>query len=719
MIMNNLISRTVCNTNRCRFYSVATSFCRGYQYRQYSSKENASSMIRNIGIIAHIDAGKTTTTESMLYHAGKIHRMGKVDSGNTVTDYLPSERDRGITVQSAAVSFNWKNFFVNLIDTPGHVDFTIEVERALNVLDGAIAIVDGTRGVEAQTRIVWRQADKIDVPRMVFVNKMDKPGADFIAAVESLKHHLLANPIILHYPIIKDGSFCGVVDIVNMMIVTSDAECTKLEKDNKSEIYDKCITIRKMLIEQLSDIDDEIAELYLNTYLEDVYKFPSDKLKNSLKRAVIKNGIVPVLCGSAFKDIGVTLLLDSVVQYLPSHNESRMASLVKKTDRLVAYAFKVLHHKRFGPIVFIRVLTGKIHAKSKIYNATKSTDEETNSIFRVFADEYKTTDEASEGDIVALTGLEKTGTGDTLHASKHDKSKILNAIAVPQPVYFCTIEANSPTEVKALEHSLAIITREDPSIQLKKDPSSGQTTICGMGELHMDILIERLRKEFNVQCYIGPIQVAYREKVNAKVKKSLVYQRKIMDRNHNIKMTLSATPNINSSHCVIRMGNISISPDVAKSIKDGVHQACNSGPLLGYPLINSEIKVEDVRISSNSPGTIITAAAVCLTNELLENADCSVLEPVMDIDIVTNDENLPSILKCLAQKHADVRSIDGEAHEKHVSARAPVSEMLGFASLVRRISSGNADLTMKVAGYADVASEDIDTLRCRLRGLNV
>lgn len=716
-MLSNLISKAHHAVYRWHLNPVGTAL--RYCLRWHSSKENVSARIRNIGIIAHIDAGKTTTTESMLYHAGKIHRMGKVDSGNTVTDYLPSERDRGITVQSAAVSFNWRKHFINLIDTPGHVDFTIEVERALNVLDGAVAVVDGTRGVEAQTRMVWRQADKIDVPRMVFVNKMDKPGADLIATVESLKYHLSAKPVILHYPIMKNEIFSGVADIVNMLIITNEDGSRQLKQCNEVELYNKCIGLRKMLIEQLSDIDDEIAEMYLNTYLENESEFPSDKLENSLKKAVLKSGIVPVLCGSAFKDIGVTSLLDSVVKFLPSHDESRMASLINKSDRLVAYAFKVLHHKRLGPVVFIRVLTGKVHAKSKIYNATKSEDEESNSIFRVFADEYKAISEASEGDIVAITGLKKTGTGDTLHASKHDKSRILSTIAVPHPVYFCTIEGNSPTEAKALENSLAIITREDPSIQLKKDSSSGQTTICGMGELHMDILIERLRKEFNVQCYIGPIHVAYREQINAKVKESLVYQRKILDRNHIIKMTLSGMPNTNLYHCAIRMGNFSIAPEIAKSIKDGIRQACTSGPLLGYPLINSEIKVQDINISSNCPSTIVTAAAVCITNELLEKADCSVLEPVMDIDIVTNEENLSKILKCLAQKHADIRRIDGESQEKHISARAPVSEMLGFASLVRKISSGNADLTMKVAGYADVPNEDIETLRCRLRGLNV
>ncbi|XP_039263698.2 ribosome-releasing factor 2, mitochondrial-like [Styela clava] len=687
--------------------------------RKHSNE--VSSKIRNIGIIAHIDAGKTTTTESMLYHAGAIKRMGKVDSGNTVTDFLPSERARGITVQSAAVSFNWNDTCLNLIDTPGHVDFTVEVERALHVLDGAVTVLDGSRGVEAQTRTVWRQADKLNVPRIVFVNKMDKSGADFAATVLSLQESLSAKTFIIQFPVMTN-EFSGLVDIVNgtvskwQAIDNPDSFCTVALTEEDNILWKNYIGLKQKLIEQLADLYDDIANMYLTEYTDRIDKFPSKPLVTSLSHAVKNFNAIPILCGSAVKDIGVPSLLDSVIDYLPSPDNSNTNLSIKNKDSLVGYAFKVVHHKRFGPVVFIRVLSGSISTGNKIFNGSKDHSETVSQLYTVFADEYKPISKASEGQIVAITGLKFTGTGDTLFEKNAEANENLAPVTIPQPVYFCTIEADTQTELKALNRCLTVLIREDPSIRIKMDSNSGQTILCGMGELHMDILIERIKNEFKTNCYIGPIQVAYRETLLEKTQRcKFSYNRTVLEKTHNIEMELTADP-IKSDDISISTKITDITPEVRMAIKDGILQACQSGPMMGFPLMRVKISVRKFKMTSNSPKTIVTAAVVNMVQEFFSQANFCVLEPMMDIEIVTHSNKLDLVLKSLAQKHATISEVKGYEIERYVSARAPVSEMLGFASKLRSISSGNADLTLEVCGYEVVSNENIETLRSRLIG---
>ncbi|KAG8456486.1 hypothetical protein GDO86_002317 [Hymenochirus boettgeri] len=505
------------------------------------------SKIRNIGIMAHIDAGKTTTTERMLYYSGYIRALGDVDDGDTVTDYMAQERERGITIQSAAVTFDWNGHRINLIDTPGHVDFTVEVERSLRVLDGAIAVFDTSAGVEAQTLTVWRQADRHSVPRLCFLNKMDKAGASFQYAIESIKEKLKVKPLLIQSPLGEGKSFKGVVDLVNMeTIIWSPRgqeddgrhyERKAVKEMNDPDLLSSAKDARNTLIEQVADLDDEFAGLILDKYSEHYNLVPSEELQMAIRRITLSRLAVPVLCGSALKNKGVQPLLDAVALYLPSPEDCDYDFVQWYQGDLCALAFKVLHDKQRGPMVFVRIYSGNMKSQSAVYNVNQNCTERMSRLLLPFADQQVEIPSLTPGNIALTVGLKQTATGDTIVSSKAavaaasrragrdgDKkdrdgktqgSLVLAAVQIPEPVFFCTIEPPSAARQPDLENALKCLQREDPSLKVRMDTDSGQTVMCGMGELHIEIIHERIRREYGLDTYLGPLQIAYRETIQS------------------------------------------------------------------------------------------------------------------------------------------------------------------------------------------------------------
>lgn len=692
-----------------------------------------ASNIRNIGIIAHIDAGKTTTTERLLYHSGAIKSMGNVDSGNTVTDYLPSERSRGITVQSAAVSTEWKGTLINIIDTPGHVDFTLEVECALHALDGAIAIFDASRGVEAQTRTVWRQADKLNLPRIAFLNKMDKSTANFSASERSMKELLFANTCALQVPFYDKGEFCGVLDLINLTLLkwkvseTSRSEThfstVKLNKHSSCELWETALQQRREMIETLSDIDDNIANLYLSDYSKAVELFPAALLENSLRSAVKNCKTIPVFCGSAVRNIAVHLLLDAISKYLPSSCEAREKFTHNVSGGLLAYAFKLVHHKRLGSLVFIRVYSGHLTSQATIHNVTKNCKEKITQLYTIFGEEYRVSPRVSQGQIVAISGLKYTGTGDMIsdvsNAKIGEEDLKFSPLSIPEPVFFRTVEVDSLMQSKALEESLAVITREDPAVSVKQDTNTGQTILCGMGELHMEVITERLLNEFKIKCITGPLQVAYRERPTEAVMKDLVFERTILKKHHKVELSLAIEPNDTSKTLNVAFGkkfHKTHSPELIHALKAGVIQATQSSVIMGFPLIETNIIIHKCNITSNCPLSVVSAAAASMTSGALDEADCCVLEPMMDVEVVTDAMHVQIVLGSLSQAGSTIINVTNNNADHFISAKAPVIEMLGYARKLRTLSSGHANLSLHVAGYRRLDYNDTERLRNRLAG---
>ncbi|KAM3599877.1 uncharacterized protein V6R79_013261 [Siganus canaliculatus] len=494
--------------------------------------------------MAHIDAGKTTTTERMLFYSGYTRALGDVDDGDTVTDFMTQERERGITIQSAAVTFDWKSYRINLIDTPGHVDFTLEVERALRVLDGAVAVFDASAGVEAQTLTVWRQAEKHHVPCVCFLNKMDKPAANLSFSIDSIRQKLKANPVLLQIPIGSGKNFSGVVDLLtNQKLTWKPAslggdgrtfERKPLDQLDEAELLQEVSEARTALIEQVADLDDEFAELLLTNFSDDFDAVPPNKLQEAVRRVTLARKGVPVLCGSSLKNKGVQPLLDAITDYLPAPSERHHDLVRWYKDDLCALAFKVLHDKQRGPMVFLRIYSGTLKPQTAVHNINRNSTEKMSRLLVPFADQHVEIPSMTAGNIALTVGLKQTVTGDTIVSSKasaaaaarragkdsragkqrgeHD-SVVLSGVEVPDPVFFCTIEPPTMAKQADLENALNCLQREDPSLKVRLDPDSGQTILCGMGELHIEIIHDRIRREYGIETHLGPLQVAYRETV--------------------------------------------------------------------------------------------------------------------------------------------------------------------------------------------------------------
>ncbi|XP_010851835.1 PREDICTED: ribosome-releasing factor 2, mitochondrial isoform X3 [Bison bison bison] len=681
--------------------------------------------IRNIGIMAHIDAGKTTTTERILYYSGYTRSLGDVDDGDTVTDFMAQERERGITIQSAAVTFDWKGYRINLIDTPGHVDFTLEVERCLRVLDGAVAVFDASAGVEAQTLTVWRQADKHKVPRICFLNKMDKIGASFNYAVESIREKLKAKPLLLQLPVGEGRAFKGVVDVVRTEKLLwnpnsddgKDFERKPLLEMSDPKLLKEATEARNALIEQL---------------------------QTAIHRVTLAQTAVPVLCGSALKNKGVQPLLDAITMYLPSPEERNYEFLQWYKGDLCALAFKVLHDKQRGPLVFMRIYSGMLKPQTAIHNINGNCTERVSRLLLPFADQHIEIPLLTAGNIALTVGLKHTATGDTIVSSRSSalaasrrakregekKQKenseaerlLLAGVEIPEPVFFCTIEPPSMAKQPDLDHALKCLQREDPSLKVKLDPDSGQTVLCGMGELHIEIIHDRIKREYGLETYLGPLQVAYREAILNSIRATDTLDRTLGDKRHLVTVELEAKPVETSSLLPVIEYAASVAGDLSQASREafenGVHSACLQGPLLGSP-------VQDVAVTLHSlvihPGTSTTMISACVSRCLqkaLKKADKQILEPLMNLEVTVSREYLSPVLADLAQRRGNIQEIQSRQDNKVVIGYVPLAEIMGYSTVLRTLTSGSATFALELSNYQAMNPQDQSMLLSQRHGLS-
>ncbi|KAM7392565.1 hypothetical protein PAMA_007602 [Pampus argenteus] len=672
------------------------------------------SKIRNIGIMAHIDAGKTTTTERMLYYSGYTRALGDVDDGDTVTDFMAQERERGITIQSAAVTFDWKSHRINLIDTPGHVDFTLEVERALRVLDGAVAVFDASAGVEAQTLTVWRQAEKHHVPCVCFLNKMDKPAANLSFSIESIRQKLKANPVLLQIPVGSGKSFTGVVDLLtNQKLIwklksTGDDgrlfEIKPLDQSDAPELLQEVNEARTALIEQVADLDDEFAELLLTDFSDSFDAVPSSKLQEAVRRLTLARKGVPVLCGSSLRNKGVQPLLDAIAAYLPAPNERHHDLVRWYKDDLCALAFKVLHDKQRGPLVFLRIYSGTLKPQTAVHNIKRDSIERMSKLLVPFADQHVEISSMSAGNIALTVGLKQTVTGDTIVSSKasaaaaarraqNDDSEtgkkrreyasvVLSGVEVPDPVFFCTIEPPTMAKQADLVNALSCLQREDPSLKVRVDSDSGQTILCGMGELHIEIIHDRIRREYGIETHLGPLQVAYRETILHEVSTTDTLDRTVGDRRHVVAVELAVRPledNSTSGSCELAFKeevDRMLSAEMKEAVENGVHSSYLQGPLLGYPLQDISTLIQSVYMQ---PGTSPAMVSACVSRCMLKALRLGggqILEPVMSMEVTVGEEHLGSVLGDLAQRRGTVRDVQSRHDDKVLLATVPLAETM-------------------------------------------
>ncbi|XP_051552500.1 ribosome-releasing factor 2, mitochondrial isoform X2 [Myxocyprinus asiaticus] len=711
------------------------------------------SKIRNIGIMAHIDAGKTTTTERMLYYSGYTRALGDVDDGDTVTDYMAQERERGITIQSAAVTFDWKDHRINLIDTPGHVDFTLEVERALRVLDGAVAVFDASAGVEAQTLTVWRQAEKHKIPCVCFLNKMDKPAASLSYSIDSIKTKLKANPLLLQIPIGSGKGFTGFVDLITKQKImwqrtslTDDGrayEIRALQSSDDMEVLQAFKEARGTLIEQVADLDDEFAELLLGEYSENFDAVPAGKLQEAVRRVTLARKGVPVLCGSSLKNKGVQPLLDAITAYLPAPNERHHDLVRWYKDDLCALAFKVIHDKQRGPLVFVRIYSGSMKAQSAVYNINRNGTERMSRLLLPFADQHLEIPSLSAGNIALTVGLKQTVTGDTIVSSKasaaaavqrahaeteserdshrESNSLVLAGVEVPEPVFFCSIEPPSMAKQADLEHALSCLQREDPSLKVRTDPDSGQTILCGMGELHIEIIHDRIKREYNIETQLGPLQVAYRETILQSASATDTLDRTLGDKRHvvNVELTVHAwTESVTSCDITFEKEvQAQLPADVREAVENGVQSAYLQGPVLGFPVQGVQTVIQHVGLE---PGTSAAMVSACVSRcmlKALRQAGGQVLEPVMALEVTVGEEHLSPVLTDLAQRRGTVCDIQSRQENKVLLATVPLAEIMGYSTLLRTLTSGNATFSLELSSYEPMNAQDQNTLLKKMAGL--
>ncbi|XP_029940734.1 ribosome-releasing factor 2, mitochondrial isoform X2 [Salarias fasciatus] len=712
------------------------------------------SKIRNIGIMAHIDAGKTTTTERMLYYSGYTRALGDVDDGDTVTDFMAQERERGITIQSAAVTFDWKNHRINLIDTPGHVDFTLEVERALRVLDGAVAVFDASAGVEAQTLTVWRQAEKHHIPCVCFLNKMDKPTANLSFSIESIKQKLKANPVLLQIPVGSGKSFTGVVDLLtNQKLIWKlksqrddgrGFEVKSLGPADDPELLQVVGEARTALIEQVADLDDAFAELLLTDFSDNFDAVPAIRLQEAVRRVTLARKGVPVLCGSSLRNKGVQPLLDAITAYLPAPSE-RHHDLVKwYKDDLCALAFKVLHDKQRGPLVFLRIYSGTLKSQTAVHNINRNNTERMSRLLVPFADQHVEIPSMPAGNIALTVGLKQTVTGDTIVSSKaaaaaaarrarsdggtgkkrgEEAGVVLSGVEVPDPVFFCTIEPPTMAKQADLENALTCLQREDPSLKVRVDPDSGQTVLCGMGELHIEIIHDRIRREYGIETHLGPLQVAYRETILQEARTSDTLDRTVGGRRHVVTVELSVRPEVATSagaSCDVAFTDElqgQLSPDMREAVENGVQSSYLQGPLLGYPIQGVSTLIQSV---STEAGTSPAMVSACVSRCMLKAfrlAGGKLLEPLMSLEVTVSEDRLSAVLADLAQRRGTVRDIQSRHDDKVLLATVPLAEMMGYSTVLRTVTSGNATFSLELDTYEAMNPQEQSSLLKRRAGL--
>ena len=673
---------------------------------------------RNIGIMAHIDAGKTTTTERILYYTGRTHKMGEVHEGAAVMDWMEQEQERGITITSAATACEWKDHRINIIDTPGHVDFTVEVERSLRVLDGAIALFDSVAGVEPQSETVWRQADKYKVPRIAYVNKMDRTGADFFGAVQTMRDRLGANPLPIQIPIGDEADFIGVVDLIeNKAQVWKDELGTEFEYEEvPEELKELAHEHRTHLIEACADYDDELMEAYLNEE-----EIPHERIAKSLHRATLDIKVTPVLCGSSFKNKGVQPLLDAVVELLPSPLEvppmtgleppkkggdGQPTEAVREPSDdapFAALAFKVAVDPFVGKLTYMRVYSGSLQAGSRVLNSSTGKTERIGRILMMHANSREEIEECYAGDIVGGVGLKQTSTGDTLCAP--DAPIVLEQIDFPEPVIAVAIEPKTKADQEKLSESLGRLSEEDPTFQVESDDETGQTLIHGMGELHLEVLVDRLLREFSVDANVGKPQVAYRETIRKRVEKvngRFVRQTGGRGQYGHAVINIEPAPG-EGFDFVNQIKGGKIPTEYIPSVEQGVEEALASGVKAGYPMVDVRVELIDGSYHDvDSSEMAFKVAGSMALQEGARKANPVLLEPVMNVEVVTPEEFLGDVIGDLSRRRGKVQGQEQRGNALAVHAFVPLGEMFGYATDVRSSTQGRASYTMQFERYEEV-----------------
>ena len=694
--------------------------------------------VRNIGIMAHIDAGKTTVTERILYYTGINYKIGETHDGASTTDWMEQEKERGITITSAAVTAFWKGTQINIIDTPGHVDFTVEVERSLRVLDGAVAVFDGKEGVEPQSETVWRQADKYNVPRICFVNKMDKLGANFDFSVQTIKDRLKATPIVATFPIGVENEFDGVVDVLKMKAVrfpdTDDkGQPTKgilvVEEDIPDDLLDKAEEYHLEAVEAAAEANEELMEKYLEGG-----ELTLDEIKKGLRIRTIAGEIYPVFCGSAYKNKGVQPMLDGVVDYLPSpldipdvpgfrpgHEDEVDSRKASEKEPFSALAFKIAVHPFYGKLTYIRVYSGKVEQGVQVLNATKGKKERIGKMFQMHSNRENPVEVAHAGHIYAFVGLKETTTGDTLCAI--DKPIILESMTFPDPVIHVAIEPRSKNDQEKLSIAIQKLAEEDPTFTVRQDEETGQTVIGGMGELHLDILVDRMKREFKVDANVGAPMVAYRETIRRKVDKiEYTHKKQTGGSGQFARVLVTFEPLVDAEDGAIyefvnAVTGGRVPREYIPSVDAGIQEAMQSGVLAGYPMVGVKATLEDGAYHEvDSSEMAFKIAGNMVLKEGAKRANPVLLEPVMDVEVRTPEEYMGDVLGDLNSRRGMIKSMEDATGVKIVRALVPLSEMFGYVGDLRSKTQGRAVYTMQMDSYAEVPKNVADEIIKKTRG---
>ncbi len=683
----------------------------------YMPRQTPIEKLRNIGIIAHIDAGKTTTTERILFYTGITHKIGEVHEGEATMDWMEQERERGITITSAATTCYWKDHQINIIDTPGHVDFTVEVERSLRVLDGGVVVFDGKEGVEPQSETVWRQADKYNVPRICFINKIDKEGADFFNALSTIWNRLTPNAVALQIPIGERGDFEGVVDLMTMKAYTFDGKMGEIviEGEIPAELMDKAKEYRDKMVEKIAENDDSLVEKYLNGE-----EISVSELKDALRREVLAVSVIPVFTGTALRNKGVQLVLDAVVDYLPSpldvpaikatdpKDESKEIPIIPNDEApFSALAFKVATDPFVGQLTFFRVYSGVLKAGSYVLNSSKGEKERIGRILRMHSNHREEIDEIYSGGIGALVGLKGTSTGDTLCDQEHPI--LLESITFPEPVISIAIEPKTKADQEKMGLALRKLAEEDPTFRVHTDEESGQTIIEGMGELHLDIIVDRMKREFKVEANIGQPQVAYRETIKTEAQAEGKYIKQSGGRGQYGHCWVKIEPQEPGKgfEFVDEIKGGVIPQEYIQPIHKGIKDAMDNGVLAGYPLVDIKATVYDGSFHDvDSSEAAFRIAGSMALKEAVRRANPIILEPVMKVSVTTPEQFMGDIVGDLNSKRGIIKEMndrgEGNAVVKEIDAEVPLSSMFGYATELRSMSQGRANYSMEFDHYAEV-----------------
>ena len=676
------------------------------------AREFSLEKTRNIGIMAHVDAGKTTTTERILYYTGKIHKIGETHEGASQMDWMEQEQERGITITSAATTAQWKNHRVNIIDTPGHVDFTIEVQRSLRVLDGAVTVLDSQSGVEPQTETVWRQATEYGVPRIVFANKMDKIGADFLYSVSTLHDRLQANAHPIQLPIGSEDDFRGIIDLIKMKaeIYTNDLGTDILEEDIPADILDMAQEYREKLVEAVAETDEELMMKYLEGE-----EITNEELKAGIRRATINVEFFPVLCGSAFKNKGVQLMLDAVLDYLPSPldipaikgtnpdtdaEEERHAS---DEEPFAALAFKIMTDPFVGRLTFFRVYSGVLHSGSYVLNTSKGKRERIGRILQMHANSRQEIEQVYAGDIAAAVGLKDTTTGDSL---TDEKAKIiLESIHVPEPVIQLMVEPKSKADQDKMGIALSKLAEEDPTFRVETNPETGETVIAGMGELHLDVLVDRMKREFKVEANVGAPQVSYRETFRASTQARGFFKRQSGGKGQFGDVWIEFTPNEEGKGFEFEnaiVGGV-VPREFVPAVEKGLVESMANGVLAGYPIVDVKAKLYDGSYHDvDSSETAFKVAASLALKEAAKTAQPTILEPMMLVTITAPEDNLGDVMGHVTARRGRVDGMEAHGNTQIVRAYVPLAEMFGYATTLRSATQGRGTFMMVFDHYEDV-----------------